>query len=109
MGRSTMTAPYVYAWVYRVRPGAHASFEEYYGSGGAWVLLFQDTPGYRSTVLYRDRRDPGRYLTVDTWESEEAFQEFRTAQEAEFVRLDRACEEFTLEEVSLGEFSPVLT
>ena len=102
-----MTGPYVYAWTYRVKPGAHATFEKYYGPAGAWVHLFQGASGYRSTTLYQDRRDPDRYLTVDIWESEDAFQTFRAGCAAEFEHLDRACEEFTLEETPLGEFHPV--
>jgi heme-degrading monooxygenase HmoA len=102
-----IAGPYVYAWTYRVRPGTNATFEKYYGPAGAWVLLFQDAPGYRSTTLYQDRRDPDRYLTVDVWESEDAFRTFRAACAAEFEHLDQACEEFTLEETPLGEFHPV--
>ena len=83
-------------------------FEKYYGPAGAWVLLFQSASGYRSTTLYQDRRDPDRYLTVDIWKSEDAFQTFRTACAAEFEQLDRMCEEFTLEETPLGGFHPVV-
>ena len=53
-------------------------FVQYYGPAGAWVQLFQGALGYRSTALYQDRRDPDRYLTVDVWESEDAFRTFRT-------------------------------
>jgi heme-degrading monooxygenase HmoA len=83
-------------------------FEKYYGPAGAWALLFQGAPGYRNTTLYQDRRHPDRYLTVDIWESEDSFRTFRAACAAEFERLDRACEEFTLEETPLGEFHPVI-
>jgi hypothetical protein len=45
-------------------------------------------------------------VTVDRWESEAAFTEFRSAFAAEFDRLDRAGERLTLDERPLGEFGP---
>jgi quinol monooxygenase YgiN len=57
-----------------------------------------------STELYRDRDDPLRFLTVDTWESEQAHQEFRRRFADTFASLDAACEQLTLRETPLGRF-----
>jgi hypothetical protein len=45
-------------------------------------------------------------LTIDRWESEEAFRTFRARFANEFERLDSEGEYLTLEETPLGEFGP---
>jgi heme-degrading monooxygenase HmoA len=69
------------------------------------VALFRRSPGYLKTELYRDLDDLHRYVTVDTWESREAHDEFRRRFAAEFAELDAACEALTLREVRFGHFS----
>ena len=70
-------AGYTYLWEYRVRPGAEAQFREYYGPNGHWAKLFRRASGYLGTALYHDREQADRYLTMDFWESEDAFRAFR--------------------------------
>jgi heme-degrading monooxygenase HmoA len=98
---------YTYIWEYQVRPDQEPAFRRDYGPDGAWVRLFRQSPGYVSTQLYRDRADPLRYLTVDTWESEAAHLEFRSRFADAFASLDEACEAYTLRETPLGRFDPV--
>jgi heme-degrading monooxygenase HmoA len=97
---------FTYIWEYRVPPENADRFHRLYGSHGAWVQLFERATGFIETILYQDRTDHLRYVTVDRWESEAAFREFRSAFAAEFDRLDRAGERLTLDEKSLGEFGP---
>ncbi len=59
------------------------------------------------THLYQDRNDGDRYVTIDRWESEEAFKDFRASFAEEFERLDRDGEHLTLEETPLGELKPM--
>lgn len=99
--------PYTYVWEYHVRPDRVPDFVREYGPEGAWVALFRQAPGYVSTDLYRDRDDPGRFLTVDTWESEQAHQAFRRRFADAFARLDAACEALTIRETPLGRFDRV--
>ena len=97
---------FTYIWEYKV---AHENVDEFhrlYGSRGAWVQLFERAPGFIETSLYQDRKDNLRYVTVDLWESEAAFRDFRVTFAAEFDRLDRAGELLTLYETPLGEFGP---
>jgi heme-degrading monooxygenase HmoA len=98
--------PFTYIWEYRVSPENSDEFRQLYGPQGAWVKLFERAPGFIETTLYRDRKDNLRYVTIDRWESEEAFMDFRATFAAEFDRLDRAGERLTLEETSLGELEP---
>jgi heme-degrading monooxygenase HmoA len=90
-----------------VQPAHEPAFHRAYGPDGAWVRLFRQAPGYVSTRLFRDRDDPFRFMTVDTWESEEAHQEFRCRFAEAYAGLDEACEAFTLRETPLGRFDPV--
>ena len=98
--------PFIYMWAYRVSPQRADHFRRLYGPEGAWVRLFRQAPGYVDTHLYRDRNDGDRYVTIDQWESEEAFMGFRVRFAKEFERLDKDGEHLTLEETPLGEFGP---
>jgi len=100
------TDPFIYIWAYRVMPGMADEFRRLYGPEGAWVRLFRQAPGYLGTDLYRDRANGDRYVSIDRWESEEAFRGFRESFAAEFERLDADGVQLTLEETPLGEFGP---
>lgn len=95
---------FTYVWAYRVLPDRTDEFLGLYGPEGAWVRLFRQAPGYLGTDLYADRDDRSRYVSVDRWESEDAFRGFRERFSEEFECLDREGEELTLEETPLGEF-----
>jgi quinol monooxygenase YgiN len=98
---------YVYIWEYTVLPERVVDFERAYGPDGAWVALFKRANGYIRTELYQDRHISNRYLTIDCWESKEAWQAFRTVLSAEFEAIDAQCEGFTLEEREIGQLTPV--
>ncbi|MDP1570186.1 MAG: antibiotic biosynthesis monooxygenase family protein [Vicinamibacterales bacterium] len=95
---------YLYIWAFHVRPGAEAEFERHYGPDGTWVALFRQAPGYLDTRLLKDRAVPGRYVTIDRWESEGAYRAFRERHAAEHDAIDRACEALTFEETPLGAY-----
>ncbi len=96
---------FVYIWEYRVQPSSEATFREFYGPDGAWVQLFRRAEGYIGTELYGDRSQRDRFVTVDQWESEEAFRSFRTRFAGEFEQLDEQCEALTESEMPLGNFT----
>ena len=98
--------PFIYMWSYPVSPQKAAEFCRFYGPEGPWVRLFRQAPGYLDTHLYRDRNNADRYVTIDRWESEEAFRGFRARFAVESERLDNDGEHLTLEETPLGEFGP---
>lgn len=99
-------AGFVTFWEFRAAPGRQAEFERNYGPGGPWVPLFRRAPGYVGSELLQDRTDPLRYLTVDRWESIEAWRAFRQRFGAEYERLDRELEGLTARESQIGEFAP---
>jgi heme-degrading monooxygenase HmoA len=98
---------YAAVWEFAVDAAQRAEFETRYGPDGAWARLFRRAAGYRGTELLRDRTNALRYVTIDRWESLEAFQAFHARYGAEYARLDRECESLTAREARIGEFEPV--
>ena len=101
-----MLAGFTALWEFTVEAARRPEFETHYGPDGAWVRLFRRAPGYLGSELLHDRADPRRYLTVDRWESPEAWQAFRRQFGAEYERLDRELEGLASREAALGEYAP---
>ena len=101
-----MPVQYMYLWEYIVAPGKADDFKRAYGPDGEWVLLFTEAPGYVRTELHRDSAEPGRFVTIDYWESEAAWREFRTRFSVRFEALDARCAALTLRETEIGRFEP---
>ena len=99
-------AGYATLWEFIVTAARQAEFEAHYGPDGTWARLFRLADGYLGTELLRDRGNSLRYLTIDRWESREAFEAFRRAHGAEYERLDREFEGLTTREAPLGEYAP---
>ena len=93
-------------WEFRVSPARQAEFESRYGPEGDWVRLFRRATGYLGSELLQDRADPLRYLTVDRWQSLEAWRSFRSRFAADYERLDREFERLATHEAALGEYRP---
>jgi len=95
---------YIVMWEFLTKPGEEASFEHAYGPDGDWVQLFRRDPRYMRTDLMRDIENPRRYFTLDYWQSQEAYDEFRAQHEQEYKRIDAHCEEVTESEQLIGKF-----
>lgn len=95
---------FVRIWLFRARPDKAAEFRAAYGSPGAWASLFRRAPGYLGTELLESTTDPTTYLTVDRWESAEAWAAFLRAWPEEYAALDRRCESLTAAEEEVGAF-----
>jgi len=98
---------YVYIWSYVVKPGSDTAFRELYGPEGRWVALFRQAEGYLDTRLLCDRKKPNRYVTIDSWISQEAHARFRREDAERFAELDQEGKQLTLEETYLGEYRSV--
>ena len=98
---------YSYIWQFQVAADRVADFERHYEPGGSWTDLFALGRGYIGTVLLKDRTDPLRYVTIDTWESVETYAQFRAEFGTQYRDLDALCAGLTTSEFSLGEFSGV--
>ncbi len=89
---------------YRVHPSQRAAFEHAYGQDGPWVALFSRHPGYRRTRLFRHKRERDVYVTIDVWESKEAYDRFRGEASVEYARLDKELHMLYLEELLMGYY-----
>ncbi len=96
---------FVVVWQFEIAEDKIAAFEAAYGPKGAWAALFRQSTEYLSTELLRDAYVPGSYLTIDRWESEEAFRAFRKEHDAEYETLDRACDDLTARETRIGAYT----
>jgi heme-degrading monooxygenase HmoA len=96
---------YAYVWEFRVPLDLQSEFEQHYGPDGAWAQLFRSSAGYIETLLLKDRSSVGRYITVDRWRDEEAFQAFRSLFSQQYEQLDRECERLTEGEQLVGVFT----
>jgi heme-degrading monooxygenase HmoA len=96
---------FVVIWEFTLRPGMQKQFEEAYGDCGPWVSLFRQDPAYIRTELIRDVNEANRYLTLDIWESEAAYEAFRECRENEYENIDAKCEQMKEAEREVGKFS----
>ena len=95
---------FVILWEFEVKPGLETRFESVYGPGGGWARLYALDSSYRGTHLLRDIYRPVFYMTLDQWDSREAYDAFRRSHAAEYAALDAAREELTRQERHLGSF-----
>ena len=95
---------FVALWEFEVKLGCEEKFGKVYGADGAWAKLFLRDPQYRGTRLVKDVERERVYLTLDFWETREAFDKFKKENAAEYERIDRGCEGMTVRETKVGEF-----
>ena len=95
---------YVVIWRYKVEPAQTPKFEKAYGPKGEWAKFFSGSKDYLGTELLADDERPGEYVTIDRWESEEAYSAFLGDHEADYDRLDRRFEALTLSESRVGAY-----
>jgi heme-degrading monooxygenase HmoA len=100
-----VSSGFVYIWEFHVARDKQPEFERHYGSNGSWAQLFRRAGGYIETQLLKDNAHPERYLTIDRWQSEEAWQNFRVEFSEDYARLDGQCEALTASETFLGAYS----
>jgi heme-degrading monooxygenase HmoA len=91
-------------WEFQVPEDKRADFERHYAAGGTWAEFFKRDNAYKGTQLLHDISEPGRYVTVDTWDDEEAYGAFRAMYHQEYNDLDKETEALTTLEKRLGIF-----
>ena len=89
-------------WEFEVKSGCEELFEQAYGPEGRWVKLFRRDAGYRGTRLLRDAGRERVYVTMDWWESREAYAQFREKYVAQYTEVDSKCQGLTETETPLG-------
>jgi len=104
MKAEALSPMFVVVWQFEITEDKIAEFEAAYGPQGSWAQLFGTSPEYKGTELLRDAYVPGCYLTIDRWNSEGAFREFRKAHDKEYEILDRSCDPLTARETRIGAY-----
>ena len=94
-------------WEFMAADHARAEFERIYGQAGEWARLMRRGAGYLGTELLADPASDARYLTIDRWESRDAYAAFRRACAADYEALDARCADLTREERAIGVFNVV--
>ena len=94
----------IIVWEFRVSAGNRSEFESAYGPEGLWAHLFRKSDGYIRTELHRDERNPGRYFTLDFWQSRSAFSDFKERNLAAYKSIDQQCAALTTEETFIAEY-----
>jgi len=102
--RKKRQPPFTAVWEFRVKPGKQRAFEKAYGPEGDWVELFRQSEDYLGTELFRDRDLRLRYVTLDHWNSREAYLRFKKKNRQAYQALDAKCEALTTREKRIGEF-----
>lgn len=95
---------YVLIWQFTPKPGFEKEFQAAYGPEGDWVRLFREGNGYIGTKLLKETGSP-LYITIDEWNSREAYESFRSAHALRYRELDQQFEFLTESETHLGSFS----
>jgi heme-degrading monooxygenase HmoA len=92
---------FVAVFLYEVEPANAEAFEAVYGPDGEWARFFQRGDGYEHTELWR-RAD--RYLVIDRWRSEAAYEDFLRANADEYRRRSRQTTRLYVSEQALGRY-----
>ena len=98
---------HVIVWEFVVRAGREREFEEAYGATGAWATLFSKSTEHLGVELLRDTAIAGRYLTIDRWNSADAFGRLRKARSDEYESLVARCEGLIETERKIGVCSGI--
>jgi quinol monooxygenase YgiN len=101
---SEMAKQFTCIWEFEVPAATEAEFRRHYGPGGSWVALFRNDPAFVETLLLRDPSREGRYVTIDRWQSAEAYRLFRQNFSEQYQALDKICDGLTKKETDLGSF-----
>ena len=95
---------FIRIWQFRPHPEKLSDFLSVYGSRGDWSTLFQKGSGFLGTELVQSTTDSNLYLTIDRWDSSEAWETFLKTFATEYAALDKQCESLTMDEVEVGSF-----
>ena len=95
---------FVVVWEYEVHAGREGEFAALYGREGAWVALFREYAGYARTELLRDAMQPQRFVTIDRWASQPAYDAFLAAANPRYAGIDALGDALTSNERCLGRF-----
>ena len=95
---------YEIVWSYDVDPDDRDAFARAYGPAGEWAQLFSRGDGFLEVVLLADATGPSRYLTIDRWRHQAAFEQFMVQEAGAYAALDDALAGVSRRGTRLGGF-----
>jgi hypothetical protein len=95
---------FVRIWQFRVPSERADEFRAVYGPAGEWATLFSREIAFLGTELLQSATHPNIFLTIDRWDSAEAWAAFLRAWGDDYAALNRRCEALTAAEVEVGTF-----
>jgi heme-degrading monooxygenase HmoA len=98
---------YIRIWEFQAQAGREKEFEKIYGPEGDWVELFRKSKAFLRTEVYRDLETSGRYVTIDYFSSQAAFQSFLKEFRERYGSLDQLGETVCASEKRIGSFGNV--
>jgi heme-degrading monooxygenase HmoA len=98
---------FVRIWQFRVASDKADEFREAYGQDGAWATLFRREMGYLGTELLQSATHPNVFVTIDKWDTPEAWAAFLRAWGEDYAALERRCDELTFSEGEIGTFEAI--
>jgi heme-degrading monooxygenase HmoA len=91
-------------WEFRVRSETADEFRAVYGPDGDWARLFRREVAFLGTELLHSASHPNIFVTIDRWDSEEAWAAFLRVWGDEYAALDRQCAALAIAEGEIGTF-----
>ncbi len=91
-------------WEYIARDRRQEEFEAFYRPDGPWTQLFREADGFVSTTLWKDQRNPRRFVVADRWTSVMLYEEFRHSHAAAYAALAERGKHLIDREVEIGRF-----
>jgi heme-degrading monooxygenase HmoA len=98
---------FVRIWQFRVASEKADEFRQVYGPVGPWASLFAREIGFLGTELLQATTHPNIFMTIDTWDSAEAWAAFLRAWGDDYATLDHRCRELCVSEGEVGNFASV--
>lgn len=96
---------HIIIWKFIVRPDREEEFMRAYNSNGRWAQFFSRDNRFQKTLLSKSATSPGEYVTIDYWETGDAYKEFLDMHRKEYTAIDVECAGLTIAEEKIGEFT----
>jgi len=95
------------ALVFRYDVRDSGTFAGVYGPDGDWAKFFRQGAGFIGTELLRDVEEPDRYVVIDRWESIDAYNDFISVNQKEYLERSDESRMYYLQELRFGTFENV--
>lgn len=95
---------HVRVWQFHPSPGREEEFAAAYSGDGVWAQLFREADGFIGTTLLAPAEPGGPWLTLDRWQSRDAFERFQDNCGEAYRRLDDELMPLTADERFIGAF-----